>query len=115
MLVGCFNTGISGQRIESFLFMHKGSFSKRNLADQSEKKSINTTPNYFSKIRELRIGNGNKVIIGNSNINSIKNKAEQLKENVLKYIDIFISTETELDDFFLESLLLMDGFSKPYR
>ena len=55
------------------------------------------------------------MIIGNLNINSIRNKFEQLKETVLKYIGILVVTETKLDETFLESLFLIDGFSKPYR
>ena len=78
-------------------------------------ESINTASNSLSKIKELRIGNANKVIIGNLNINSIRNKFEQLKKTVLKYIDILVVTETKLDETFLESLFLMDGFSKPYK
>ena len=31
------------------------------------------------------------------------------------YIDILVVTETKLDESFLESLFLIDGFSKPYR
>ena len=84
------------------------------MTDQSEKKSVNTTPNSLSKIKEIRIGNANKVIIDNLNINSIRNKFEQSKETVLKYIDILVVTETKLDETFLESLFLMDGFSNPY-
>ena len=94
---------------------HKECYSEESLTDQSEKKSINAAPNSLRKIKELRIGNANKVIIGNLNINSIINKFEQLKETVLKYIDILVATETKLDETFLESLFLMDGFSKPYR
>ena len=52
------------------------------------------------------------MIIGNLNINAIRNKFEQLKETVL---EILVVTETKLDETFLESLFLMDGFSKPYR
>ena len=85
------------------------------MTDQSEKKSVNTTPNSLSKIKEIRIGNANKVIIDNLNINSIRNKFEQSRETVLKYIDILVVTETKLDETFLESLFLMDGFSNPYR
>ena len=55
------------------------------------------------------------MIIGNLNINSVRNKSKQLKETVLKYIEIYVATKTKLDETFLESLLLMDGFSKPYR
>ena len=85
------------------------------MKDQSEKNSLNTTPNSSSKIKEIRIGNANKVIIGNLNINSTGNEFEQLKETVLKYIDILVVTETKLDETFLESLFLMNSFSKPYR
>ena len=100
---------------QTTLEANKECYSEGSLTDQSEKKSINTAPNSLSKIKELRIGNANKVIIGNLNINSIRNKFEQLKETVLKYIDILVVTETKLDETFLESLFLMDGFSKPYR
>ena len=85
------------------------------MKDQSEKNSLKTTPNSSSKIKEIRIGNANKVIIGNLNINSFGNKFEKLKETVLKYIDILVVTETKLDETFLESLFLMNSFSKPYR
>ena len=55
------------------------------------------------------------MIIGNLNISSIRNKFEQSKETVLKYIGILVVTEIKLDETFLESLFLIDGFSKPYR
>ena len=51
------------------------------------------------------------VLIGNLNINSIRNKFDQLKDTVLKYIDILILTGTKLDETFLISQSLMDGFS----
>ena len=69
---------------------NKECYSEGSLTDQSEKKSINTAPNSLSKIKELRIGNANKVIIGNLNINSISNKFEQLQETVLKYIEFLL-------------------------
>ena len=100
---------------QNTLDANKECYSERSLTDQSEKKSINTTPNSLSKIKEIRIGNQNKLIIGNLNINSIRNKYGQLKETVQKYIYILVVTETKLDETFLESLFLMDGFSKPYR
>ena len=91
---------------QNTLEANKECYSVGNVTDQSENKSINTAPNPLSKIKELQIGNANKVMIGNLNINSIRNKFEELKETVLKYIDILVVTETKL---------LMDGFSKPYR
>ena len=59
---------------QNTLDANKECYSERSLTDQSEKKSINTTPNSFSKIKEIRIENANKVIIGNLNINFIRNK-----------------------------------------
>ena len=100
---------------QNTLDANKECYSERSLTDQSEKKSINTTPNSLSKIREIRIGNQSKLIIGSLNINSIRNKYKQLKETVLKYIYILVVTEAKLDENFLESLFLMDGFPKPYR
>ena len=100
---------------QNTLDTNKECYTDRSLTDQSEKKSINITPNSLSKIKEIRIGNASKVIIGNLNINSVRNKFEQIKEIVLKYIDILVVTETKLDEILLEFLFLMDGFSKPCR
>ena len=52
----------------------------------------------------MRIGNAISVIIGNLNINSIRNEFEQLKETVLNYIDILVVTVTKLDESVLGSV-----------
>ena len=91
---------------------NKEYYSEGSLTDQTETKFINTVPNSLGK---LRLRNTNKVIIDNLNINSIRNKLEQLKETVPKYIDIVLVTETKLDETFLDSLYLTNGFSKQYR
>ena len=90
--------------------------SEINLTYQFNSRSINNTSlNSLSEIRELRLRNINRVLIGNLNINFIRNKFDQLKDTVLKYTDILILTETEPDEMFLISHFSMDGFSKPYR
>ena len=87
-----------------------------NLTYQSNSRSINNASlNSLSELSELRLRNVNRVLIGNLNINSIRNKFDQLKDTVLKYTDILILTETKLDDTFLTSQFLMDGLSRPYR
>ena len=63
----------------------------------------------------IRLGNVNKVIIGDLNINSVPNKFNQLREIVQKYVDVLVTTKTILDDTFLKSLFLVTGFSVPYR
>ena len=45
-------------------------------------------------------------------LSTIKNKFNQLKEIILKHMDILILTETKLDDSFQ---FLVDGFSEPFR
>ena len=67
------------------------------------------------QLKNIRLKNTNRVIIGNLNINSFSSKFAQLQEIVLKYVDILILTETKLDDSFPTSQFMVDGFSKPYR
>ena len=79
---------------QNTLDANKGCNSARSWTDQSEKKPINTNLNSLNKIKDIRIRNANKVIIGYLIINSIKNKFEQLKETVFKYIHILFVTGT---------------------
>ena len=53
--------------------------------------------------------------MGQININSISSKFNQLKELVLKHVDILTVRETKLDETFPSSQFHMDGFSLPYR
>ena len=84
-------------------------------------KKVNGNPvngaslNPLLKIKNLRLSNVNRVIIGSLNINSPTNKFDQLKEIVLKCIDIPVITETKLDDTFPNAQFLVPGFSKPFR
>ena len=57
--------------------------------------SINDAfPHCITDIKNLRLRNVNKVIIGNLNINSLPDKFDQLREIVLKYVDVLVITET---------------------
>ena len=71
--------------------------------------------NPLLKIKNLRLSNVNRVIIDTLNINSLTNKFDQLKEIVLKYIDILVITKTKLDDTFPNAQFLVPGFSKTFR
>ena len=66
-------------------------------------------------MKNLRLKNVNKTITGQININSISSKFNQLKELVLKHVDILVVCETKLDETFPSSQFHMDGFSLPYR
>ena len=52
--------------------------------------------NPLSTIKNLRLSNVNRVVIGNLNFNSLPNKFNKLKELVLKHVDMLVLTETIL-------------------
>ena len=64
---------------------------QRKYIDPKENKPVNS-----SSLRKLRLRNVNKVIICNININSTPDKSEQVKEVILKHVDILVITETKV-------------------
>ena len=74
----------------------------------------NTNPG-LSELKELRLKNVNKLILGNLNINSIPSKFDQLKFLIKDKIDILLITETKLDSSFPDDQFSIPGFSKPFR
>ena len=66
-------------------------------------------------LKNLIIKNHNKIIIGNHNINSIRNKIDALKTIIPGNIDILVITETKLDATFKTSQFCIEGFNEPYR
>ena len=66
-------------------------------------------------LNNIRISNANRLIIGQLNINSIRNKIDALKTIISGKMDILVVTETKLDDTFPINQFLIDGFSTPFR
>ena len=66
-------------------------------------------------MKDLRVKNYNKIIVGHLNINTIANKFDQLKTLVDSNIDVLVIAETKLDDCFPTAQFLIKGYSKPYR
>ena len=77
--------------------------------------NIESRDNINSVLRDLKVKNHNKIIIGHLNINSIPSKFEQLKAIIHGNIDILVVTETRLDDTFPTSQFYMEGYSEPYQ
>ena len=75
---------------------------------------LNLTNNN-SNLHQLRINNPSRTIVGQININSIRNKSEQLIYIVNNEIDILMVSETTLDDTFPTLQYLMQGYSTPFR
>ena len=76
---------------------------------------IDRNANGICKLRQLRNQNPHRIIIDHLNINSIRNKFESLVSFVGNNLDIFIVSETKIDDTFPESQFLIEDFSKPFR
>ena len=68
-----------------------------------------------SRFKEMKAQSSGKLILGHLNINSIRNKFEALKFIIDNNIDIFLISETKLDDSFPSAQFLIKGFSAPYR
>ena len=69
----------------------------------------------MSKLKDIKLKNINRVIIIQLDINSLRNKFDFLKETVTGYVDIFLITESKLDNSFPTAQFQINGFSSPYR
>ena len=70
---------------------------------------------YKSTLKTIRDDNLNKLIFAHLNINSIRNKFEELISQVKGTVDVLMISETKIDDSFPIANFLIDGFSQPYR
>ena len=66
-------------------------------------------------LRNVHISNINGLIFGHLNINSLRNKFDLLCEQIKGSTDIFMISETKLDDSFAQGQFLFDGFHSPFR
>ena len=71
------------------------------MADRS--KSVNDILDAKTGLKEMKIRSPDKLILGHVNINSIRNKFDSLIYMLDKNIDIFLISETKLDDSFLSA------------
>ena len=69
----------------------------------------------LASLKNIRIQNLHNVIIGQLNINSLRNKFDSLVQLIHNNLDILILTETKLDHTFPEKQFLIKGYKKPYR
>ena len=66
--------------------------------------------NPISILQEIRNTNIRKIIIGHLNVNSLRNKFDALKSIIKDNIDIFVISETKLDESFPMGQFEIDGF-----
>ena len=74
--------------------------------------STSSQSNFLVNLRKKYF---NHLIIGNLNINSLRNKFEDLKILVKGKVDIIVITESKLDYTFLDLPFRISGYNKPFR
>lgn len=67
------------------------------------------------KMKKLRLQNTKKIIMGHLNINSIPNKFDGIMDVIKDKLDIFLISETKIDDSFPEAQFFYNGYSLPHR
>ena len=71
--------------------------------------SLSTIDNDLWKIQQQRIIYAKNIIIGHLDINSIRNKFDTL-DNIIKAFDIFLISESKLDNTFLINQFTIGGY-----
>ena len=69
----------------------------------------------FITLKNLRLKNLEKIIIGHLNINSIRHKINLLQPMTEDNIDILVISETKIDKSFPENQFSIDVYNLPYR
>ena len=85
-------------------------YSVRNYEDHST-ESVSAHKN----LKALRRTNTNRIIIGHLNINSIRNKFDDLRNLITQNVDILLISETKLDASFTPKQFYLENYSPPYR
>ena len=90
----------------------KGNYLNTNedLPELSYGKTRELDENPITILTEIRCKNIGEVIIGHLNINSLLNRFDALESIIKDNIDIFVVSETKLDESFLMGQFEIDGF-----
>ena len=71
--------------------------------------------NPYQILKQIKRKNENRLIIGQININSLRNKFQSLETLIKGNIDILVITESKLDGSFPTQQFAIEGYSLPYR
>ena len=66
-------------------------------------------------LTKLKISNKERIVFGHLNINHLQNKFEPLMSLVKDKLDLFLLTETKIDQSFTTAQFVIEGYSKPFR
>ena len=82
---------------------------------ESENASNTIIANAKRILRDVRTNNINRLVFGHLNISSLRTKFDLLCEKIVGSIDVFMISESKLDDSFPHGQFLIDGFHTPFR
>ena len=86
-----------------------------NLNISKDHDDVDCNKHFGDYLSSLRKNNLNRLIFAHLNINSIRNKFDQLVNSIKGNIDILMISETKLDDSFPSMQFLIEGFGPPFR
>ena len=69
--------------------------------------------NPYQILKQIKRKNENRLIIGQININSLRNKFQSLETLIKGNIDILVITESKLDGSFPTQQFAIEGYSLP--
>ena len=92
---------------------YKGTLLPHN--QKPETNDLNATKETSQGFRCLRIIKMKKLITGQLDVNSLRNKFDLLTYQIKDNIDILMITETKLDESFPIGQFFISGFSSPFR
>ena len=69
----------------------------------------------YSILQRLRVKNIGRILIGHINLNSIRHKFHTISDLIKGKIDIFLISETKIDNSFPNSQFQIHGYSSPFR
>ena len=109
----CENRLLTGNDTESVISETSTFNSSMDHPNMDQEKNDEYNP--FKILKSIRVSHINRLILGQLNINSLRNKFEALKSIVSGNLDILVITESKLDDSFPKQQFFMEGFSPPFR
>ena len=78
-------------------------------------ENINNSGNLSDSLKNSKIKNSNRLVLGNLNINTINNKFDQLQYIIKNNVDALVVTETKLDSSFPNGQFPINGLARPFR
>ena len=64
----------------------------------------------IDSIRQLKLSNPHKIILGHLNINSLRNKFESIADVIQGTFDIFLLSETKIDESFPDKQFHLNNY-----